>query len=281
MQAKKRNFEVKDGDKTYKLSVVTPNTVQQNEALKKSNRAFADAVNSGAILRSKAEHVSKMQGLWDEDKQKEFETLRDKLNEQIKQLDSGGIELNEAYKLALQIKRNRLSLRNMQATLNSLDQYTCESQAENAKLNYLASQCIVDGDTGKPFFKSYDDYLSNDTHPVALRGGLEFGLLYYGADPEDEKKLPENKFLKEYKFADDEGRLINKDGKYVDLEGRLIDKDYNYINENNEKVDINGNRLNDDGSYLVNKKPFLKDGVVLDDPPPSPSPTKIEEKQQN
>ena len=79
----------------------------------------------------------------------------------------------------------------------------------------------------------------------------------YGLDDNYEKNLPENKFLKQYKFVDDNLRFINKDGKLVDQDGRLIDENGRYINQNGEYVDKEGNLVDDKGDYVVQFQPFL------------------------
>jgi hypothetical protein len=74
-----------------------------------------------------------------------------------------------------------------------------------------------------------------------------------------EEKLPENKFLKQYKFVDDKLRLVNKEGKLVDEKGRLIDNNGRFINETGQFVDKNGNLVDDKGDYVVEFSPFLDD----------------------
>jgi hypothetical protein len=90
----------------------------------------------------------------------------------------------------------------------------------------------------------------------------------YGLDNNYEKSLPENKFLKKYKFVDDNLRLVNKDGHFVNEDGKLIDENGRFVDENGNFVDRDGNRVDADGEYVVDSKPFLDDEgnpVVLED----------------
>jgi hypothetical protein len=97
--------------------------------------------------------------------------------------------------------------------------------------------------------------------------------MLYCLDNDYEEKLPENKFLKQYKFVDDKLRFINKEGKLVDEEGRLLDENGRFINDKGEYVDKDGNLVTLDGEYVVEFKPFLDDSgkpIILDNQPKAP-----------
>jgi len=96
----------------------------------------------------------------------------------------------------------------------------------------------------------------------------------YGLDPNYEKNLEENKFLKEFKFVNDELRFINEDGHTVDSEGRLTNEEGRYIayeNDDDYKAKKNPYFVNRDGERVVEgkdgwvkesiaeRKPFLDD----------------------
>jgi len=84
-------------------------------------------------------------------------------------------------------------------------------------------------------------------------------MMLYGIDPDYEKRLPENEFLKKYKFVDDQLNYIDKKGRRVDSEGRLVNEDGRYINEDGKLVDIEGNLVDEEGNYIVEFTPFLDD----------------------
>jgi len=73
-------FEVEDGEKTVsrKFSITEASLQQQNEATKVYNRAFRDALESGALLRNKLEDYMRTQGMWNDEKQAELEVLQKK-----------------------------------------------------------------------------------------------------------------------------------------------------------------------------------------------------------
>jgi hypothetical protein len=83
--------------------------------------------------------------------------------------------------------------------------------------------------------------------------------MLYGLDNDYESNLPENKFLKKYKFVDEKLRLVDKKGRLIDNEGRLIDESGRYVDENGSFVDKFGNKVDADGDYIVEQQPFLDD----------------------
>ena len=157
------------------------------------------------------------------------------------------------------MKKNREDLRELISVKTNLDTHTAEGQADNARFNYLVSVCTVYKDNSKPYFTNYEDYNNRSTDIVAILGAQNLAGMLYGLENDYEEKLPENKFLKQYKFVDDKLRLINKDGKLVDSEGRLIDENGRFINDSGEFVDKSGNLVDKQGDYIVEFQPFLDD----------------------
>lgn len=259
-----RKFKVKD----VELQVVAPSAADNREANKVYNQSFNDALKSKAIVRARLDDILKEQGLWDDAKQAEYNKLQAGLLESERILKKGGITLARAKEVALQMKRDRETLRELISDRTSLDNHTAEGQADNAKFNYLVYACTVHADNpSKKYFSSYDDYQKRSSELVAVMAAQHVANFIYGLEDDYESKLPENKFLKDYNFVDDSGRLVNKDGKYVDSEGRLIDKNGRYIDEEGNFIDKQGNRVDEDGEYIVEFTPFLDDDgkpVVLE-----------------
>lgn len=252
-------FEVVVGDKPVTLAVKTPDRNDLREADKIHNQTFKDALDSGAILRIKLDKVLIDQGIWDKNKEAGVKALQKEISDYEKILFvKGGIKLKDARDIAISMAEKRNELKEILAERNALEAMTAESQADNARFNFIVSRCVVYNDTKKPFFKDYADYLNNAGSDAAQKGAhllvsLMFGLGNY------EEELPENKFLKKYKFVDDKFRLINKDGKLIDKEGRLIDEDGRYIDENGNFVDKEGSKVDIKGNYVGEPEPFLDD----------------------
>lgn len=273
MADNKKVFDVEVDGKPVKLAVKRPDHKTQQAAQMVYNRAFREAVKpsdgkSGAIVRASLESVLRDQKLWDDAKQAQFNKLNQGLLEGERKLAKGGIKAKEAREVAIQMRRDRWDLRQLLTERNSLDLYTAEAQAENARFNYIVSACTVYSDTGKPFWKSEDDYLANGNEEVAIKAASTMGNLVYNLDEQFETKLPENSFLLKYGFCNKELHLVNQAGELVDAQGRRVDEKGRLINDKGELVDAEGNLLTEDGDYKFEFSPFLDDdGVAL---PPSP-----------
>lgn len=266
---KTRTFDVNIDGKNITLAVVSPSLEDQREATKVYNTSFSDALKAKAVVRAKLDDLLMEQGLWDEKKQNKFTELQSKVLDGERKLAKGGISLSEAKKTALEMKKVREELRDLISVKTNLDTHTAEGQADNARFNYLVSACTVYNDTKKKYFSSYDEYINKSADVAAITAAQNLAGMLYGLDADYETKLPENKFLKDYKFVDEKLRLVNKEGKLVDENGRLIDENGRFINEKGEFVDKDGNVVTKEGEYVVEFAPFLDDDgkpVVLEQP---------------
>lgn len=252
-------FTMTVDNREQEFLIRTPSLSDQREAQKVYNQAFSDAVKSGCIVRARLDDLLKEQGLWDDQKQIKFNTLQQQILDGEKSLAKGGISLKSAKEVAINIKRLREEMRDLISVRTNLDNHTAEGQADNARFNYLISSCLVYSSNKEKYFKSYEEYLSRASEPIAIKAAQVLANMLYGLDNDYEKKLPENKFLVKYKFVDDKLRLINKDGHLVDLEGRLVDQSGRYINEKGEFVDKNGVPVDINGDYITDFQPFTDD----------------------
>jgi|TARA_R100000988_G_scaffold97444_1_gene64868 hypothetical protein len=255
------DFEIeqkgKSVNRAFKLTEVSLN--QQNEATKVYNRAFRDALESGALLRNKLEDHMRQQGIWDDEKQKQLDDVQRAILENEKKIAKGGIRLKVAKDLALQMSDKRVEMRNILMQRNSLDGNTAEGQADNARFDYLVSASLVYSDSGKPYFKDLADYRNRSTEPVAIEAARRLAQLVYGLDSNYEKNLPENKFLSDFEFVDNDLRLINNEGQYVDREGNLLNEDGRFVDDEGNLIDREGNPVTEDGEYKFDQAPFLDD----------------------
>jgi len=264
--------------------VRSPSLNDQREAQKVYNQAFTDAIKSKSVVRAKLDDLLQDQGLWNPEKQAKFSELQKELLDGEKRLAKGGFSLNEAKDLAIRMKVVRDEIRDLISVRTSLDNHSAEGQADNARFNYLVSVCVVYSDTKEPYFKNMEDYLNRSTETVALVGAQNLANMLYGLDNDYESNLPENKFLKKFKFVDDRLRYIDKKGRLIDSEGRLVDDQGRFIDEEGNFVDKYGNRVDIDGEYVVDPQPFLDENgnpIVLDEfkneaPQPSTPPESSE-----
>lgn len=261
-------FTEKVDGKDVHFLVRSPSFKNQREGQKVYNTAFTDAIKSSAVVRAKMDDVLKEQGIWDDSKEEELTEFQNEIIKAERVLAKGGISLQRAKSIALDMKKTRDKIRDLLLVKNSLDTNSAEGQADNSRFNYLVSACTVYKDTEKPYFKNMDEYLEKSTDPVAIKAAQTLANMIYGLKDDYEQDLAENKFLKKYHFVDDELRLVNKEGQLVDEDGRLIDETGRFINEKGEYVDKFGHRIDEEGEYVVDFEPFLDDDgkpVVVED----------------
>ena len=261
---------VTEGDIT--VLVKKPNRKDLNESQIAYNKAWRKSLDDKAILRQKLNDYLTEQGVWSEDKQKQYEEFVKKINDRELVLKKGGIPLKKAKTIALELKRLRVSFRELISERSSYDNNTAEGAADNARFDYLVSVCVLDPSTNKPVFKDIDDYNERGSEGWAVKAAGELANFLYNLDPNYEQSLPESEFLSKFKFTDSKGRLVNKEGHLIaiDEEGveRLIDEESYYVAYDENGVQYKVNRsgekivevvvspfLDDDGNPITDEQP--------------------------
>jgi hypothetical protein len=258
------------------FAVVRPNLQLLNEANKLRSKIFTQLFEAGTMLRQQVDTHLKDRNIWNEKLQAEYDAIQSEVIEDTQKLERGGIKLNDARQIAIDIAEKRQTLVSMLVDRSDLDNLTCEGQADNERFNFLFANCLVYNDTGEKVYPNgLEDYMKNTSTDVAIKGATEFYYLMSNSESLDDQ-LPENKFLKKFNFVDDQmrftergtGRLITKEGKYIDEDGFYIA--YN-ADGSTYHVDIDGNKVEhkvasgEEGSKNE-FSPFLdEDGTPLDE----------------
>lgn len=237
-----------DGNKVRAL-VKMPTPKDYRDSQIAYNKAFRQALDSGALLRQKLNDYMRSQNLWDDEKQKKYERIVNEISSMEDALKGGGIRLSEAKKIALDLRNKRDEFKELLAERNALDANSAEGQADNARFGALIRLCVLNPDTKTPYFPEEKDYDAQSSQPWVVSAAEKLGGLLYGLDPNYEKNLEENKFLREFEFVNDELKFINKDGHTTDSDGRLINEDGRYIAYRTD--DDYKNRQN---AYFVNRE---------------------------
>ena len=262
--------EVMDGD--VKVLVKKPGRREINDAQIVYNKAWRKSLENGVLIRAKLNQYLIDQGVWDDNKQKQYDQFVSKINEKELVLKKGGIPLKKAKSIALELKDLRVQFRSLIADRISYDSNTAEGAADNERFDYLVSVCVLDPSTKKPIFKDLEDYNEKSSETWAVKAASELANFIYGLDPNYEKNQIENTFLSKFNFTDSEGSLINKDGhliaidengdeRLINEEGDLIaydDSGQSYrINKEGERIDVvQADFLDDDGNPIsLDSKP--------------------------
>ena len=262
----RRTFEI-DGT-TYAVRI--PKVQDIKEANELRSRTFNEALSRGDLLRDQLESELRKRSLWNDHREMEYQTLRKEVLDGEYRLEKGGIKLKQAKKVAVEMAEKRAKMVDLLSSRTDLDSNTCEGKADAARFNFLFSCCLVYDEDDTPYFPNkLDDYLENQDDPVAVQGANEYYYLISGSDALD-SNLPENVFLKKFKFTDGQNRLIDEEGRLIDQDGKHIDENGLYIKWNKNgtttSVDANGRKVNDEGRFDVKSSPFLDDeGSPIDE----------------
>lgn len=230
----KREFTVQKDGKDVTLAAIRPTqTVKQRAEIEYAKAWGAYVQEKGLILETALWDSLRKKNLWDEDKQKELDEIDKNLNECEDMLpdDKGkvkqkGVTLSKAREAAIKMRINRVRRVNLLSDFTKLKSNTVEGLSDNAKFNYLVSQCIVHADTKKPYFENLQNYMDRSEDLDAIKSANEFATLYYNFDPDFDKNLPENRFLLKYKMCrDGDLSLIDKQGNLVDIVGNKVNED--------------------------------------------------------
>lgn len=261
--------------KMSKYTFKKPNKEDYSYAQVEYNKSFRKELDSGGLLREKLRQAYLDQGIWSEDKELEYQKIIDQIKENESAVDRGGISLLKAKELAIECYRLRLQLESMVADRQHYDTECVESKAENQRFIALMCRCLLKDD--KPLWNTVEDYQNDSYDDEAQKAVDEYASHVYGLEPDFRLKNTEMKFLMKYGFADDKGRLINKEGHLISEDGKLIDENNRYVayDDKGEKyfVNVDGDPVDEDGEEEVEFSPFLdEDGnPILDEAKKKPA----------
>lgn len=247
-------FTVQDNGKDVKLAV-RPVTYEDNE---EANRAYSAKVANllrdkgpkKLLLRQQLDDYLRDNGIWTDADQKKIDGLQRDIDNLLGQLKKGGQKLSKGRELCIQIMDKRQEIVKVSAKRQMFDDVTIESAAENERLEYFVYSCTVHADSGENYWQSFEDMKNDKSSDAYAQAYINVMKNIYGIDPEFEKKLPENKWLKKYSF-------INEQLEYVDRKtGEKVDKTGTPVKQLEEEVKQRIETLQGD---IVEEEPFVDD----------------------
>jgi len=261
-------MEIKVEDKT--LVVDAPGNKDLQDAQMAYNVKMAELMRSDKKLMSRNELQRYMRdhNIWTKEDDDLSQLLQTQIRNMERKLAEGGIKVEEAKKIAIQMKYSRSVLLVLTNKKAEMDNITMEFAAENHRFKFLMTRCIKDED-GKPVLRSVAECDLRQDDPIVVESASALNSIVYGYDPHFFDKLPENKWLQEFGFVNKDGKLADSDGKPVSIDGKFINDDGRYVNEDNELVDVDGNRVDEEGRFIIeNPQPFLdEDGNPIGEKP--------------
>jgi len=266
-----------------KITVKRPSSNVMSKAQRISAKVWTDCVRDGIMTKKELAKFMREQGIWNKDKDSDQEKITQEIVNLEKRLFIGKatqknkLSATEAKEIAIDMRRKRAELRDLIGERLALEANTADSLSDNARFDFLVANCTYDSD-GELVYKTLDDYNADSDSPIAFAAANALAQIMYSIDKDFESNLPENRFLKQYNFVNDDLALINESGETVDLEGRRVNELGQYIDDKGNRVDKDGNRLDADGNYIPKVKYFSDSGEELK--PKSDSATATKAKPQ-
>lgn len=246
--------------KGVKYSIKKPTRKDLTEAQITYNKAFSWAIENKFMLSEELDKYLEQKGVWTKDKQVEYKTLTDKIQDNVSKINRGGFKFKDAVEMALEVTNLRSQISTLIAEKNKYSSNCVEGYAHNSQFDFLTSRCCCKED-GSLVWATIDDYMTEPDEELVVFLASSFADYFYDLDNNLEKTLPENKFLVKYKVVDENLNFINKDGHKTDREGRLIDENnrfIKYVDDQKVFVNRNGEEIDEDGN-LLQSSPFLDD----------------------
>ena len=249
------DVEIEEGNETstVKILVRKPTNAVMTAAQRKGALVWTQCIQEGVMTKKELDVILEERGIWSKAKDKEQQDILNDLSALEKRLYIGGrgskMKTSEGKKIAMEMRRKRLDLRDLLAEKVGLEQNTAESLSDNAKFDYIVANCTFD-ENEQPVYQGLDDYSNRSEDPIAFAAAQALAAMMYSLDKDFEAKLPENKFLQKFEYIDTEMHLVNHLGHKVDTDGRLVNEEGFFINDEGAKVDKDGNLLDDDGAYI-------------------------------
>lgn len=243
-----------DGQESVvKIVVKKPTNVTISQAQRVRAKAWTDCVRDGIMTKKELHKFMENNGIWDDEKDNKQKRIVEEISRLEKELyvsgKGGKLKTSEGKNIAVEMRRKRAELREHIGEKMSLEQNTAESLADNAQFDFLVANCTY-YENGQKVYSDVDDYSTKSDSEIAFAAASALAQMMYAIDKDFEANLPENKFLKMFKFVNDDLSLVNDKGETVDTEGRRIDQFGYYINDEGKRVDRDGNLLDSNGNYI-------------------------------
>lgn len=269
-----KTVTIKVGDEDRVVEVRKPTPKIEAEANMAASKVFAKLVKekgedgkAAFILRSQLNTYLANIGIYSEEDIDDINTFSERIKELEEFLSKGGKKKSEGKKAAIELRQFRYGIYVLLARQSEFDKNTVEHYADNARMDYLITKCIC-YEGGIPVFKNVAEYESDKDmqelmeEPIKILAGI---VSQY--DPDFEKKLPENEFLKKYNYCDDKYRLIDADGNLIDGNGDRVDEDGNKLEKVEKPVAVGEFEDDDEADIPAGVVPAeSQDDIVSSDP---------------
>ena len=225
----RKEFKIKEGNgKEVTLAIRKP----QYEDYEAADKIYATKVATlikesvgrrNLLLRSDLEKFLKEHEIWTAKEEEQLRELNQQVDVLLTKMRQGGLKLSEGRQLAIEVMDKRKEVVRLMSKRQIFDDTTIESMAEGERSDYLVYSATVYADSGNNYWDSFEDMKNDKLSDAYRQASVLASQVVYNIDPEFEKNLPENKWLKKYGFIDTELNYVDrKTGEKVDRDGKPV-----------------------------------------------------------
>lgn len=167
MEARIFKTQNKAGEEVV-LKFVRPTQVILSKADLKSKEAYSNAFRKGLLTNAEVVKYLKERGIWTQEMEDETTELRVKIRQLEKKLEEPSLSNEEGQSVVDEIRLARTKLSDYNSNIRSIADNTCESNASEARNQFIAASCVVNAKTGVKVFKDMDDFLARLDEPLAV-----------------------------------------------------------------------------------------------------------------
>ncbi len=226
----RKEFTITEGNgKEVELTVRAPQYQDYEEAdqvyaIKVANLVKESVGRKKLLTRSDLDKFLREHQIWTEEDEKQINKLRTELEDKLKKLSKGGVKIKaEGRPLAISVLDTRKEMVKLMSKRQIFDDTTIESMAENERTDYLIYSCTVYSKDGRNYWDSFEDMKNDKLSEAYRKASVAIAETVYNINPDFEKNLPENKWLKKHNFVDSELNYIDsKTGEKVDRDGKPV-----------------------------------------------------------
>lgn len=230
---------IEENGKEVLLSIKIP----EYEDIEESDRVYAAKVSElikestnkrKILLRRDLDKFLKDGGFWTDEDEKNIDGLQRDIDILLTKMKKGGSKLSDGRKWAIQTMDKRREIVRIMDKKRLFDDSTVEAMAENEKNDYLIYCSTVYVSNGDRYWMSFEDMKNDKLSNTYRKASVAAYEVFYNINPELEKNLPENKWLKRYGFIDDDlnyvdrktKKIVDKNGQPVEEIKKAIEKQY-------------------------------------------------------
>jgi len=243
--------KLEDG-KEVKIKVIKPTNRLNSAAQRIGATVWTKCIQDGVMTKQELKALMEKKKIWGKDQDEKQKVLQQEISDLEKDLyinKRKKIKLSEAKDIAFKMQKKRVELRDHITSKIELEGNTAESLSDNAKFDFLVANCTL-WENGNKVYNSLDAYQDSSDDTIAFTAAATLAEMLYAIDPEFEKGLPENRFLRAAGLLNDSLEYIDKDGERTDRDGKAINDLGWFQDDEGNRIDANGHPLTENGTYV-------------------------------